>query len=310
MVLWLISTFDSTTATIVVLVITLFASGDKILHRNAAFGPQIPSDGITLSLIPIETYDKNQETTACQPVTGAPINGSWVALVERGGDCSFVVKVRNMQASGAKAVIVGDNQNSGLVTMYARDDTSDVLIPSVFITQRHYRELRYLGIDYGGEFLVNMTPDDMNWPLLDVCPICKRDICVVTESTPLLGLSSSRNNLRDGNNDVRRASFRSSPSTNIPSSAAPFASSSSSGASSSSSAPASTNSAPTIASSWPLSLQRQSARVAAAARGLGSRASRGITNPTTTQGIQESQETVNTLQSNNLPTEEEVHRRV
>lgn len=45
---------------------------------------------------------------------------TWVALVERGGDCSFVAKVRNMQASGAAAVIVGDNQRNGLITMYAR----------------------------------------------------------------------------------------------------------------------------------------------------------------------------------------------
>lgn len=45
---------------------------------------------------------------------------TWVALVERGGNCSFVAKVRNMQESGAAAVIVGDNQRNGLITMYAR----------------------------------------------------------------------------------------------------------------------------------------------------------------------------------------------
>ncbi|KAF9366349.1 hypothetical protein BGX34_003994 [Mortierella sp. NVP85] len=61
------------------------------------------------------------------------------------------------------AVIVGDNQHSGLITMFASEDTSDVLIPSVFITQHHYRELRYFGVELSNEFLIKLTPDDMNW---------------------------------------------------------------------------------------------------------------------------------------------------
>lgn len=244
------------------------------------------------------------DQSACRPVEGGPANMTWVALVERGGNCSFVAKVRNMQASGAAAVIVGDNQRSGLITMYARgkypffffysvmlrpfffvcivfhasclcfvfpshryplnwmeaqsrlstterktkksiqgrigisshpscgrvvsffpfffffvlfsvpflgfgsmpvlfspipngnlqitrlektstytmhesdffflnpifyflkktlEDTSDVLIPSVFIAQHHYRELRYLGMELGKDYLVKLTPDDMQW---------------------------------------------------------------------------------------------------------------------------------------------------
>ncbi|KAF9109919.1 hypothetical protein BGX27_006997 [Mortierella sp. AM989] len=307
-----------------------------------------------------------------------------------------------MQASGAKAVVVGDNQYSGLITMYAREDTSDVLIPSVFIAQRHYRELRYLGMEYGKDFFIKMTPDDMNWPLLDVvifiilspafvvfflyfiwririrqqhiadlaptevvtnlpikifytaklkendpvecvicledfedetelrvlpcrheyhvacidnwlttrkkfCPICKRDICTATESTPLLASGGSNNsNGRISNNDNRRGLYRASPSTNIPSSSAPFPPSSSSAASSSS-APASTSTGPNIASSWPLSLQRQSVRVASAARGLNSRAGRGTVpaeNTSPAQGVTE------TLHQENHVSEEEVLHRV
>lgn len=77
-----------------------------------------------LNLIAVETLDKDAETTGCQPVTDAP-DGLWVALVERGGRCSFIDKVRNMQASGASAVIVGDNKKGGLVTMYARGKGSN-----------------------------------------------------------------------------------------------------------------------------------------------------------------------------------------
>ncbi|KAF9953737.1 hypothetical protein BGZ72_005200 [Mortierella alpina] len=161
-VVWLSSTFESTDASIVVLV-----TNDTYIDRTAAFGPRIPDEGLYLSVIAVESLDSQEETTACHRVHNGPHNASWVALVERGGDCSFVDKVRNMQASGAKAVIVGDNQKSGLITMYAREDTSDVLIPSVFITQNHYRELRYLGMELGKGFLVQMLPDEMDWPVLD-----------------------------------------------------------------------------------------------------------------------------------------------
>ncbi|KAF8930384.1 hypothetical protein BGZ58_008280 [Dissophora ornata] len=165
-VVWLISSFEAASATIVVL-----ATNDTYVDRIAAFGPRIPKEGIALNLIAIEALDTEQETTACRPVSGAPENGSWAALVERGGDCSFISKVRNMQASGASAVIVGDNQHSGLVTMYAREDTADILIPSVFIAQNHYRELRYFGVEFGKGVSIKMTPDDMNWSLLYVIVI-------------------------------------------------------------------------------------------------------------------------------------------
>ncbi|KAF9159035.1 hypothetical protein DFQ26_006998 [Actinomortierella ambigua] len=159
---WLIASFQAIDASIIVL-----ATNNTYVDRVAAFGPRIPEEGIILNLIAVGTFDDGDQF-ACAPVKGAPNDKSWVALVERGGDCSFVEKVRNMQASGAGAVIVGDNQRGGLVTMYARDDTSDVLIPSVFIAQQHYRELRYLDVELGKGFLVKLTPDEMDWPIMDV----------------------------------------------------------------------------------------------------------------------------------------------
>ncbi|KAF9918505.1 hypothetical protein BX616_008350 [Lobosporangium transversale] len=335
---WLISSFDSTTATIVVL-----ATNDTFVDRTAAFGPRIPDEGIVLNLIAIETLDPSQGTTACHPLPIAPsTNGSWAALVERGGDCSFVDKVRNMQASGAKAVVVGDNQRSGLITMYAREDASDILTPSVFIAQHHYRELRYFGNQFGKEFLIKLTPDDLNWPLLDVvifiilspafvvlflyflwrvrirqqhiadlasseavtnlpikvfytsklkenepvecvicleefedetelrvlpckheyhvvcidswlttrkrfCPICKRDICTATESTPLLRSIHSRSSSnRHSDYEVPEGPYRAAFSANIPSQP------SSSDPTASSSTSSSSVSGARIASSWPL----------------------------------------------------------
>lgn len=61
----------------------------------------------------------------------AEIQGK-VALLSRGG-CGFLEKVKWAQRRGAVALIVGDDTRGGsLVTMYARGDTSNVTIPSLF----------------------------------------------------------------------------------------------------------------------------------------------------------------------------------
>ncbi|KAJ4374302.1 hypothetical protein N0V83_003043 [Neocucurbitaria cava] len=55
-----------------------------------------------------------------------------VALLKRGG-CGFLAKVQWAQRRGATAVIVGDNVRGGaLIRMYAKGDTSNITIPSVF----------------------------------------------------------------------------------------------------------------------------------------------------------------------------------
>lgn len=86
----------------------------------------------------------------------------WVALVERGGGCSFAAKVRVCQDLGAKAVVVGDAPSTSwkpspggsdaddpglagrLLTMFAPGDTSDIRIPSTFVTRPSYVDLRRL----------------------------------------------------------------------------------------------------------------------------------------------------------------------
>ena len=55
-----------------------------------------------------------------------------VVLLTRGG-CGFLEKVKWVQRRGGVALIVGDDIRGGpLVTMYARGDTSNVTIPSLF----------------------------------------------------------------------------------------------------------------------------------------------------------------------------------
>ncbi|EER23301.1 hypothetical protein D8B26_001393 [Coccidioides posadasii str. Silveira] len=61
----------------------------------------------------------------------AEISGK-VVLLSRGG-CGFLEKVKWVQRRGGIALIVGDDtRGGGLVTMYARGDTSNVTIPAVF----------------------------------------------------------------------------------------------------------------------------------------------------------------------------------
>lgn len=61
----------------------------------------------------------------------AEITGK-IVLLSRGG-CGFLEKVNWAQRRGATALIVGDNRKGGpLIQMFARGDTSNVTIPSVF----------------------------------------------------------------------------------------------------------------------------------------------------------------------------------
>lgn len=61
----------------------------------------------------------------------AEISGK-IVLLSRGG-CGFLEKVKWTQRRGGSALIVGDHTRGGpLITMYARGDTSNVTIPSLF----------------------------------------------------------------------------------------------------------------------------------------------------------------------------------
>lgn len=96
---------------------------------------------------------------ACVPPAWPPIRPSppqppfVVALVER-GDCDFATKVLAAQERGAAAVVVGDGvaragesdeegrKRENLITMYSPEDTSSIIIPSVFVSRASYLTLR------------------------------------------------------------------------------------------------------------------------------------------------------------------------
>ncbi|KAL2801229.1 hypothetical protein BJX66DRAFT_289321 [Aspergillus keveii] len=92
------------------------------------------------AVIDPSTSDKNRDSPQIRQSAHADIQSlqesaeisGRVVLLSRGG-CGFLEKVKWAQRRGAVALIVGDDTRGGnLVTMYARGDTSNVTIPSVF----------------------------------------------------------------------------------------------------------------------------------------------------------------------------------
>ncbi|KAF2225288.1 hypothetical protein BDZ85DRAFT_91375 [Elsinoe ampelina] len=88
----------------------------------------------------------------------AEITGK-VVLLSRGG-CGFLEKVKWVERRGGTALIVGDNIRGGpLVTMYARGDTSNVTIPSLFTSHTTAHLLSSL-IPSGG-LMEDVTVEDV-----------------------------------------------------------------------------------------------------------------------------------------------------
>ncbi|KAJ1570013.1 hypothetical protein HK096_005907, partial [Nowakowskiella sp. JEL0078] len=154
--------------------------------RAASFGPGIPNSGslvcisgfaflILLSVIAgirgallnIGALSPSNDIHGCQKFSPPLQPRSWIALVVR-GNCSFIDKVRAMQASGATAVVVANNlPNSALITMYAPGETSDIQISSVFISQHSYFELLALFVERP-KLIVDLYSEEGEVPLVEI----------------------------------------------------------------------------------------------------------------------------------------------
>ncbi|EME38830.1 hypothetical protein DOTSEDRAFT_75532 [Dothistroma septosporum NZE10] len=99
---------------------------DDHLHH-----PLPASDGMKTNGEPVRKTKKPTHADIQSLQESAEIAGK-VVLLSRGG-CGFLEKVKWVQRRGGSALIVGDDIRGGpLVTMYARGDTSNVTIPSLF----------------------------------------------------------------------------------------------------------------------------------------------------------------------------------
>lgn len=131
------------------------------MDKAAAFGPRLTSEGLVGTMSPPPA----PYTNGCIPFSRPIVPDNWVALVER-GSCSFLDKVRALQNSGAVAVIIGDRHYNGWVTMYAAGYASDILIPSVYVTQQQFLAL----LSYNNEGVpVKLTSNgSWNWSMADI----------------------------------------------------------------------------------------------------------------------------------------------
>ncbi|KZL76487.1 RING-9 protein [Colletotrichum tofieldiae] len=99
---------------------------DDYLHQGLARKPKPNHDSA------MSTESTHADIQSIQEA--AEIAGK-IVLLSRGG-CGFLEKVKWAQRRGAIALIVGDNTKGGpLIQMFARGDTSNVSIPSVFTTR-------------------------------------------------------------------------------------------------------------------------------------------------------------------------------
>ncbi|KAL5003675.1 hypothetical protein BDV10DRAFT_153922 [Aspergillus recurvatus] len=122
-----------------------FLQGSTSRDRHS--GSLTPNDGTDDHLhhplpgsVVVDTAKKNRDSSVTLKNAHADIQSlqetaeisGQVVLLSRGG-CGFLEKVKWAQRRGALALIVGDDTRGGsLVTMYAREDTSNVTIPALF----------------------------------------------------------------------------------------------------------------------------------------------------------------------------------
>ncbi|MGJ5642785.1 PA domain-containing protein [Formosa sp. S-31] len=102
------------------------------LSLGASFGPKATS-GITGNLVLINSGGTNPNL-GCNSVENVSAVNGQIAVIYR-GTCSFVQKITNAQAAGAKAVIMINNEAGNPIVMGGDDTNGVIQIPSVMISK-------------------------------------------------------------------------------------------------------------------------------------------------------------------------------
>jgi len=144
------------------------------IGADSAVGGQVPNPDFSSR----ESWNEPPER-ACVPRAWPPVRPSIpsepyvIALVERGG-CDFATKVRAAQERGVAAVVVGDKKlregetdeegrhRESLLTMFSPEDTSGIIIPSIFVSRASYLLLR--------DLLKNQTVDGRSGVKVEIGP--------------------------------------------------------------------------------------------------------------------------------------------
>ncbi|WP_276497314.1 T9SS-dependent M36 family metallopeptidase [Pontibacter litorisediminis] len=107
---------------------------------QAAFGPDVNETGVAGSIVLAAPANGCSGTPALPagsvpvPFTNQSEIAGNIALVDR-GDCSFIEKALNAQASGATAVIVVNNVDGPAMSMGGDETGTAVLIPAIMISK-------------------------------------------------------------------------------------------------------------------------------------------------------------------------------
>lgn len=99
---------------------------------TASFGPQLGKKPVRGHLMPVvdQSDGSGLACTALDARNQIAVRGN-IALVDRGG-CEFVLKARHLQAAGAIAMLVADNEPGEVADLPGSGD--DIVIPSARIT--------------------------------------------------------------------------------------------------------------------------------------------------------------------------------
>ncbi|KAH8271449.1 hypothetical protein KR018_011707 [Drosophila ironensis] len=98
----------------------------------AQFGPSLSANGIKVFVVPAMPLAYGCDRLSRPPQLNYPHASKFVALISRGGECTFERKVRVAQNASYSAVIVYNNDGDDLEQMSA-DNTTGIHIPSVFV---------------------------------------------------------------------------------------------------------------------------------------------------------------------------------
>jgi hypothetical protein len=99
---------------------------------EASFGPPLSTSAITADVMPVseQTAGAGEGCEAFNAANAAAVLNN-IALIRR-GVCGFVIKVKNAQLAGARAVIITDNVTASLSGLGGSDAT--ITIPAVRVT--------------------------------------------------------------------------------------------------------------------------------------------------------------------------------
>ncbi len=114
-----------------------FTYGATTVNANgASFGPQ--TYNVTAGVVLVDDGDPSGMggtiNDGCQPSFGTTVSGK-IALIDRGGGCTFVVKVQNAQNNGALGVLIADNTASPRPPELFGTPMPNTMIPAMSLTR-------------------------------------------------------------------------------------------------------------------------------------------------------------------------------